>query len=88
MKKELCQFLDIPNIYHRAKTQIKLLRDFSEKRHTDGQTDRQTIFRTLRRIEQKYGLYMQNKCLIYRILSFQEKRIDTDEDKTTEAKQF
>ena len=54
----------------------------------DRQTDRQTIFRTLRRIEQKYGLYMQNKCLIYRILSFQEKRIDTDEDKTTEAKQF
>ena len=41
-KKELCQFLDIPIIYHCAKNQKKLLSNFWGKHQTDGQTDRQT----------------------------------------------
>ena len=40
-KKELCQFLDIPIIYHCAKNQKKLLSNFWGKHQTDGQTDRQ-----------------------------------------------
>ena len=39
-KKGLCQFLDIPIIYHRTKNQRKLLSHFWEKRQTDGWTDR------------------------------------------------
>ena len=42
LEKELCQFLDIPIIYHRAKNQKKLLSRFWEKRRTDGRRDRQT----------------------------------------------
>ena len=51
-KKGLCQFLDIPIIYHRAKNQKKTndpflkknaeLTDKQTERQTDGQTDRQT----------------------------------------------
>ena len=57
-KKGLCQFLDIPIIYHHAKNQKKLLSHFWEKCQTDGRTDgwtnRQTdrqwwFYRTLRR---------------------------------------
>ena len=40
-KKELYQFLDIPIIYHPAKSQQKLLSSFWGKHQTDGQTDRQ-----------------------------------------------
>ena len=49
-KKGLCQFLDIPIIYHRAKNQKKTndpflkknaeLTDKQMERQTDGQTDR------------------------------------------------
>ena len=41
-KRELCQFLDFPIIYHRAKNQKKLLSNFWGKHQTDEQTDRQT----------------------------------------------
>ena len=41
-EKGLCQILDIPIIYHRAKNQKKLLSHFWEKRRTNGRTDRQT----------------------------------------------
>ena len=40
-EKGLCQFLDIPIIYHRAKNQKKLLSHFWEKR-PNGRPDRQT----------------------------------------------
>ena len=39
--KGVCQFLDIPIIYHRAKNQTKLMSHFWEKSRTDGQTGRQ-----------------------------------------------
>ena len=42
-KKELCQFLEIPIIYHCAKNYKKLLSNFWGKHQTDGQTDRQTM---------------------------------------------
>ena len=53
-KKGLCQFLDIPIVYHRAKNKKKLFSFFREKCQTDGwtegQTDRQWWFyRTLHR---------------------------------------
>ena len=38
-KKELCQFLDIPIIYHCAKNQKKLLSNFWGEHQTDGQTE-------------------------------------------------
>ena len=43
-KKELCQFLDIPIIYHCVKNQKKLFSNFWGKHQTDGQTDRQWWF--------------------------------------------
>ena len=42
MKKGLCQFLDIPIIYHCAKNQKKLCSHFWEKCLTGWQTDGQT----------------------------------------------
>ena len=53
-KKGLCQFLDIPIIYHRAKNQEKVMIYFWEKCRTDGRTDGQTyrqwwFYRTLRK---------------------------------------
>ena len=41
-EKGLCQFLDIPIIYHHAKNQKKLMNHFCEKSQTDGWSDRQT----------------------------------------------
>ena len=41
-KERLCQFLNIPIIYHRAKNQNKLISHSWEKCWTDGQTDRRT----------------------------------------------
>ena len=41
-KKGLCQFINIPTIYHRAKNQKKLISHTWEKQLTDGRTDRQT----------------------------------------------
>ena len=38
-EKGLCQFLNIPIIYHRAKNQKKLMSHSWEKCRTDGQTD-------------------------------------------------
>ena len=49
-EKGLCQILDIPIIYHRAKNQKKLLSHFWEKRRTNGRTDRQTDKRWFYRI--------------------------------------
>ena len=40
-----------------------------------------------KKFRQKYGLFMQNKCL-YTISSFSEKTIDTAEDCTTETRHF
>ena len=40
-----------------------------------------------KKVRQKYGLFMQNKCL-YRILSLCGKPIDTAADSTTQAKNF
>ena len=40
-KKGLYQFLNIPIIYHRAKSQKKLISHSWEKCRTDGRTDRQ-----------------------------------------------
>ena len=37
--KGLCQFLDIPIIYHRTKNQKKLMRPFLTDGRTDGRTD-------------------------------------------------
>ena len=42
LKKGICQFLDIPIIYHRAKNQKKILNDFWDKRRNDEWTDGQT----------------------------------------------
>ena len=41
-RKGLCQFLNIPIIQHRAENQKQLMTHSSEKRRTDGGTDRQT----------------------------------------------
>ena len=40
-----------------------------------------------KKVRQKYGLFMQKKCL-YRISSFNEKTIDITEDWATQAKHF
>ena len=40
-----------------------------------------------KKVQQRYGLLMENKCL-YKISSIYEKRIDTAEDYTTQAKHF
>ena len=54
-KKELCQFLDIPIIYHRVKNQKKLLRNFWGKHQTYRQTDRPWFYKTLcRKIYEKH----------------------------------
>ena len=43
-KKGLCQILDIPNIYHHAKNQKKLISHSREKSRTDKRSDRQQWF--------------------------------------------
>ena len=39
-KKGLCQFLDTPIIYYRAKNQKQLLSHSEKNKRTDGRTDR------------------------------------------------
>ena len=54
-KKGLCQFLNIPIIYHQAKNQKKLMIHSWKKCRTDGRTDRQRWFyKTLRRTGIQY----------------------------------
>ena len=69
-KKGLCQFLDIPIIYHRAKNQKKILSHFWEKRLTDGRTGGQTDELTDDDFIEPYVGRRSNKDDVYLSMSF------------------